>query len=76
MEYGQVEAGKAAWSNAGEAVRDMEPVGLVSVVLGSAVLTAMAASIAVDGIRRKSTGRQAIHAIDSRWKKLKVEIPA
>lgn len=57
----------------------MEPVSLASVALGSAVLAALAASIAVGGIRRKSTGRQAtttIHALDSRWKKLKVDIPA
>jgi hypothetical protein len=57
----------------------MEPVSLASVVLGSAVLTALVASIAVGGIKRKSKGRQAtttIHALDSRWKKLKVDISA
>jgi hypothetical protein len=57
MEDGQVEAGKAAWSNVGEVVRDMEPVSLVSVVLGSAILAAMVALIAVDGIRRKPVGK-------------------
>jgi hypothetical protein len=54
----------------------MEPVGLVSVVLGSMVLASMATLIVVDGIKRRSMGRQAISAIDGRWKKLKVEIPA
>ncbi|MEO9294614.1 MAG: hypothetical protein ABI347_03335 [Nitrososphaera sp.] len=52
-----MEAGKAAWSNVGEVVRDMEPVSLVSVVLGSAILAAMVALIAVDGIRRKPVGK-------------------
>nr|WP_294808566.1 hypothetical protein [uncultured Nitrososphaera sp.] len=53
----------------------METASLVSVVLGSVVLIALAASIAVDGIRSKSAGK-AISAVDSRWKKLKVEIPS
>jgi hypothetical protein len=73
MEDGQVETGKAVWRGAGEAVR-MEPASLAAVVLGSAILIALAASVAVDGIRNKSTGK-AISAIDGRWKKLKVEIP-
>ena len=56
----------------------MELVSLVSVVVGSTVLTTLAVSIAIGGIKRRSTGTKAttIHALDSGWGKLKVDVPA
>ncbi len=56
----------------------MELVSLVSVVVGSIVLAALGVSIVISGIRGRSRGTNAktISALDSRWRKLKVDVSA
>jgi hypothetical protein len=54
----------------------METVSFVSIALGSAFLLALLASIAIGDIRKRKTPsrKKVISAVDSKWKKLKVEI--
>ncbi len=49
---------------------------LVSIIAGSAVLLGLIASIAVDRIRAKSSGRRekAIIAVDAKWNKVRVPV--
>ncbi len=56
----------------------MELTSIVSVIVGSIVLSGLVVSIAIDGIRRRSSGVNAttIPAVDSRWRKVKVNVSA
>jgi hypothetical protein len=49
---------------------------LVSITAGSVILLGLIASIAVDGIRSKLSGRRerAILAVDARWNRVKVPL--
>lgn len=54
----------------------MNIVDTVSVLLGSAVLLGLLVSVAIDGAKRRHKGKCVVSAIDSKWQRLKVEIPA
>lgn len=53
----------------------MNIVDTVSVVLGSTILLGLLTLVAINGARRRHEGRQVVSAVDSKWQKLKVEMP-
>lgn len=52
-------------------------VDMASAALGSAILLGLLVLVvAIDGAKRRHEGRRLVSAVDSKWQKLKVEIPA
>jgi len=54
----------------------MNIVDMASVVIGSAILLGLLVSVAIDGAKRRHKGKQTVSAFDSKWQRVKVEIPA
>ncbi|MEW6603109.1 MAG: hypothetical protein AB1351_00285 [Thermoproteota archaeon] len=54
----------------------MNIVDTASAALGSAILLGLLVLVAIDGAKRRHEGRRLVSAVDSKWQKLKVEIPA
>ena len=53
----------------------MTIVDVFSVLIGSAVILVLIGSIAIEGLnRRGSKKKKVVHAIDSKWKKIEIEV--